>query len=138
MRRSVDIKTTPYPGFPTDLQPQFMALMTLAPGTSVITENVFENRFMHAHELKRMGANISLSNRNAIVTGVPTLSSAPVRVSDLRAGAALLLAALSTPGETILDDTERHIERGYEKIASKMGNLGAKLQFIKNGKTDSN
>jgi len=125
---AVDIKTLPYPGFPTDMQPQFASLLSLANGTSVITETVFENRFMHVNELKRMGANIRLEGQSAIITGVPKLSGAPVRVSDLRAGAALILAGLAAEGETIIEDRDHHIRRGYDKITSKLTGLGAEIK----------
>ncbi|MBU0630101.1 MAG: UDP-N-acetylglucosamine 1-carboxyvinyltransferase [Candidatus Margulisbacteria bacterium] len=125
---AADIKTLPYPGFPTDMQPQFASLLSLANGTSVITETVFENRFMHVNELKRMGANIRLEGQSAIITGVPKLSGAPVRVSDLRAGAALVLAGLAAEGETIIEDRDHHIRRGYDKITSKLTGLGAEIK----------
>lgn len=127
---SVDIKTTPYPGFPTDMQPQLTVLLSLARGTSVITENVFENRFMHVHELKRMGADIKIEGKSAIIKGVSELSGAPVHASDLRAGAALIIAGLAADGETLVEDMERHVERGYEKIIEKLSLLGAKLKMI--------
>ncbi|MFA5034176.1 MAG: UDP-N-acetylglucosamine 1-carboxyvinyltransferase [Candidatus Margulisiibacteriota bacterium] len=126
--KAVDIKTLPYPGFPTDMQPQFASLLTLAKGTSVITETVFENRFMHINELKRMGANVRLEGQSAIISGVPKLSGAPVRVSDLRAGAALVIAGLAAEGETIIEDRDHHIRRGYDKIALKLTGLGAEIK----------
>lgn len=128
--RAVDIKTTPYPGFPTDMQPQFSAFLCLAKGTSVVTETVFENRFMHLHELKRMGADIKIEGQSAIINGVPGLSGAPVRVSDLRAGAALLLAGLAAEGETLIEDRDHHIHRGYEKIVEKLNSLGAEIKRV--------
>ena len=109
--KAVDVKTMPYPGFPTDMQPQFTSLLCLAKGTSVINETVFENRFMHIHELKRMGADIKLEGQSAIVNGVTDLSSAPIKVSDLRAGAALILAGLAAKGETLIEDRDHHSER---------------------------
>jgi UDP-N-acetylglucosamine 1-carboxyvinyltransferase len=127
---AADIKTLPYPGFPTDMQPQFTSLLCLAKGTSVITETVFENRFMHINELKRMGANIKLEGQSAIVKGVSELSSAPVKVSDLRAGAALILAGLVADGETIIEDRDHHVERGYERIAEKLNALGSDVTII--------
>jgi len=124
--KAVDIETRPFPGFPTDMQAQMMALLTLANGTSVITENIFENRFMHAHELHRMGADIVLKERSAIVRGVEKLSSAPVKTTDLRAGAALWLAGLAAEGDTEIFD-EGHIVRGYDRLDEKLKKLGAKV-----------
>jgi len=128
--KPIDVKTLPYPGFPTDMQAQLTALLCLAKGTSVITETVFENRFMHLHELKRMGAKIQLEGQSAIVHGVQSLSGAPVRVSDLRAGAALVLAGLVANGETIIEDRDHHIERGYENLPAKLRALGAEIKMI--------
>lgn len=127
--KPVYIKTLPFPGFPTDMQAQFMAYLSCANGSSVISESVFENRFMHVQELQRMGANITTEGRTAIIKGVPHLSPARVKITDLRAGAALLIAALMTEGETILYNRE-HIERGYENIIEKMTVLGAKIKKI--------
>lgn len=124
--KAVDIKTLPYPGFPTDMQAQFMALMSVAQGTSVIIETVFENRFMHVDELKRMGADIKIDGRSAIVQGVSELMSAPVKATDLRAGAALILAGLKADGVTEISDIY-HIDRGYENIEEKFTKLGAKI-----------
>jgi UDP-N-acetylglucosamine 1-carboxyvinyltransferase len=126
---AVDIKTMPYPGFPTDMQPQLSSFLSLARGTAVVTETVFENRFMHMHELRRMGADIKLEGRSAIIRGVDELSGAPVKVSDLRAGAALLLAGLAAEGETLIEDRDRHIDRGYEKIVEKLNTLGAEVRL---------
>ena len=128
--RSTDVKTMPYPGFPTDVQPQFTSLMSIANGTSVVTETVFENRFMHVHELKRMGADIQIEGQSAIIKGVKKLSGCPVRASDLRAGAALVLAGLAADGETLIDDVERFIERGYENLIEKLNSLGGDLREI--------
>jgi len=128
--RSTDIKTLPYPGFPTDSQPQFTSLMCLADGTSIITETVFENRFMHVHELKRMGADIHIEGQSAIIRGVKKLSGCPVRASDLRAGAALILAGLAADGETLIDDIERFVERGYENLIEKINKLGGNLKDL--------
>jgi UDP-N-acetylglucosamine 1-carboxyvinyltransferase len=128
--RSTDVKTMPYPGFPTDVQPQFTSLMSIANGTSVVTETVFENRFMHVHELKRMGADIQIEGQSAIIKGVKKLSGCPVRASDLRAGAALVLAGLAADGETLIDDVERFIERGYENLIGKLNSLGGDLREI--------
>lgn len=128
--KPTNIKTLPFPGFPTDLQPQITPLLSIARGTSIITETVFENRFMHIQELKRMGANIRIEGRSAVVDGIRQLSGAPVTVSDLRAGAALVIAALSADGETIIDDTERHIARGYDRLTDKLVALGAEISEI--------
>jgi UDP-N-acetylglucosamine 1-carboxyvinyltransferase len=122
--KAVDIKTLPYPGFPTDMQAQMMAMMTVAKGTSVIIETVFENRFMHVDELKRMGANIKIEGRSAVVTGVDHLTGAEVKATDLRAGAALVLAGLIAEGKTEINDIY-HIDRGYVKMEEKLKNLGA-------------
>lgn len=125
--RSVDIITDPYPGFPTDMQAQFMALMTLADGLSTITETIFEQRFMHVPELCRMGADITLSERRASVKGVRRLSGAPVMATDLRASASLVLAALgSSEGVTEISRVY-HLDRGYEKIDEKLASLGARI-----------
>ena len=128
--KAVDVKTMPFPGFPTDMQPQLTTLMALAEGTSVITETVFESRFMYVQELKRMGANIQVEEHSAIVRGVGSLSSAPIRAYDLRGGAALVLAALSADGETLIEDNERYIERGYEHLPEKLNALGAKVELV--------
>ena len=124
---AVDMDTEEYPGFPTDMQAQFMALMTQAEGTSIITENIFENRFMHVGELNRMGANITVHGRSATVRGGTRLQSAAVMCSDLRASAALVLGALVAEGETILDRVY-HIDRGYERIEEKLRNVGAQIR----------
>jgi UDP-N-acetylglucosamine 1-carboxyvinyltransferase len=125
--RSVDVTTEEYPGFPTDLQAQFLALMTQAEGISFITETIFENRFMHALELVRMGANIRIEGRQAIVAGRHELSGAQVIASDLRASASLVVAALVARGETIIDRVY-HIDRGYERIEAKLSAIGANIQ----------
>ncbi|CFX00351.1 UDP-N-acetylglucosamine 1-carboxyvinyltransferase [Syntrophomonas zehnderi OL-4] len=122
-----DIKTLPYPGFPTDMQSQMMALLSLAEGTSVIVENVFENRFQIVDELKRMGAKIKLEGHSAIVEGTPSLYGARVKATDLRAGAALVLSALAARGETTIEEAI-HIFRGYEDIETKLKSLGAKIK----------
>ena len=124
--RAADIKTLPYPGFPTDMQAQFMALMTVAKGSSVITETVFENRFMHVDELKRMGANIKIDGRIAMVDGVARLAGCPVTATDLRAGAALVVAALAAEGRTEIGSVH-HIDRGYDRIVDKLKGLGADI-----------
>lgn len=128
--KAVDVKTHPHPGFPTDMQPQFTSLLALAEGTSVVTESIFENRFMHLHELRRMGAHIKLEGKSAIIEGVPELSGAPVRASDLRAGAALILAGLAAEGETFVEDTERFIERGYDRLTDKLVSIGADIKVF--------
>ena len=127
--RAADISTEEYPGFPTDMQAQYMALATQAEGTSVITENIFENRFMHAQELARMGANIRIEGSRAVVRGRTPLSSAAVQCSDLRASASLVIAALVAEGETILDRVY-HIDRGYERIEEKLRGVGAQIRRI--------
>jgi len=127
--RPVDVATLPYPGFPTDMQAQFMALLSLAEGNSVITENVFENRFMFADEIKRMGADIDIEGHRALVRGVARLEGAPVRSPDLRGGAALVLAALVAEGQTVISDVH-HIMRGYEDFTGKLAALGADVQLI--------
>ena len=124
--RSAKIKTLPYPGFPTDLQAQFMAMMTVGDGVSTITETVFENRFMHVGELCRMGADIRVEGRKAIVHGVPFLQGAFVRATDLRAGAALVLAGLAAHGVTEIGDLH-HIDRGYDHLVEKLRGLGADI-----------
>ena len=125
--RAVDITTEEYPGFPTDMQAQFMALLTQAEGTSIVTENIFENRFMHVGELSRMGANISVQGRSATVRGGTKLQSAAVMCSDLRASAALVLAALVADGESILDRVY-HMDRGYERLEEKLRGVGAQIR----------
>jgi UDP-N-acetylglucosamine 1-carboxyvinyltransferase len=127
--QSIDIKTQPHPGFPTDLQAQTMALMTLAKGQSIIVENVFENRFMHAAELSRMGAEIVLDGHTAIVKGVEQLSGAPLMATDLRASASLVLAALAAKGESVISRVY-HIDRGYEAMEKKFTQLGAKIRRV--------
>ncbi len=127
--KSVDITTEEYPGFATDLQAQYMSLMTRAHGISLITEKIFENRFMHAPELMRMGANIRLEGRQAIVAGPSPLTGASVLASDLRASASLVLAALVAEGETIIDRVY-HIDRGYEKIEEKLARVGAHIERV--------
>jgi UDP-N-acetylglucosamine 1-carboxyvinyltransferase len=124
--RPVDLKTLPFPGFPTDMQPQMMALLSLAQGTSMIVETVFENRFMHVDELRRMGADIAIEGRAAIIKGKPHLTGAVVEATDLRAGAALVLAALRAEGETFIGNAH-HIYRGYEDIENKLKQLGAEI-----------
>jgi UDP-N-acetylglucosamine 1-carboxyvinyltransferase len=124
--KAVDIKTMPYPGFPTDMQPQMMALLSLADGTSIIKETIFENRFKHVAELRRMGADITLEGNTAVIRGVQGLSGAYVEASDLRAGAALVLAAMAAENGTVLNAIE-HIDRGYERIEKNYNSLGARI-----------
>jgi UDP-N-acetylglucosamine 1-carboxyvinyltransferase len=123
----IDIQTGPFPGFPTDMQAQFMALLALGQGTSVITETVFENRLRHVAELNRMGADIRLNGSCAIINGVPQLSGAPVIGSDLRASAALVIAALAAEGITQIQGLH-HLDRGYHDLEGKLQRLGAKIQ----------
>ncbi|MDQ6959316.1 MAG: UDP-N-acetylglucosamine 1-carboxyvinyltransferase [Mariprofundaceae bacterium] len=127
--QGVNIRTSPHPGFPTDLQAQFMALMCIASGSSVISETIFENRFMHVQELRRMGANIVLNGNAAVVDGIETLSGAPVMATDLRASASLVLAGLAATGETTISRVY-HIDRGYERIEEKLRALGASIERI--------
>ncbi|NLJ79333.1 MAG: UDP-N-acetylglucosamine 1-carboxyvinyltransferase, partial [Tissierellia bacterium] len=127
--KATDIKTLPYPGFPTDMQSQFMALMCVSEGTSVVIETVFENRFMHVDELKRMGADIKIDGRSAIIQGVDSLMAAPVKATDLRAGAALVLAGLVSDGVTEIGDIY-HIDRGYDGIEDKFIQLGARIHRV--------
>jgi UDP-N-acetylglucosamine 1-carboxyvinyltransferase len=125
--RAVRVVTAPFPGYPTDMQAQLMAVLTIASGSSVVTERVFENRFMHVPELQRMGADIALSGRSAIVTGVQRLSGAPVMATDLRASAGLIVAGLAAEGDTVVNRVY-HIDRGYERIEEKLRGLGADIR----------
>jgi len=125
--KSIDMSTMPHPGFPTDLQAQFMAMMCMADGTSIISETIFENRFMHVQELVRMGADIRLDGHLAIVRGIKRLSAAPVMATDLRASASLVLAGLAAEGETTVSRVY-HIDRGYERIEEKLRKLGASIE----------
>ena len=127
--KAADIKTMPYPGFPTDMQAQFMSLLSVAKGVSTVTETVFENRFMHVGELKRMGADIKIDSRSAVIEGVSNLAGANVKATDLRAGAALILAALKAEGITEIRDIY-HIDRGYNSIDDKLRSLGAKITRV--------
>lgn len=127
--KAVDIKTLPYPGFPTDMQAQMMAMLSVAEGRSKITETVFENRFMHVVELNRMGANITTEGRSAVITGPAHLTGCTVRATDLRAGAAMILAGLVAEGATQICDIY-HIDRGYEEIAAKLTRLGADIKRV--------
>ena len=125
-----DVMTEPYPGFPTDMQAQFMALMTVADGASMITETIFENRFMHVPELCRMGAQINAHGASAIVRGVSTLSGAPVMATDLRASVSLVVAALAAGGETMINRVY-HLDRGYERLEEKLAACGARIERVK-------
>ncbi|MDQ7003269.1 MAG: UDP-N-acetylglucosamine 1-carboxyvinyltransferase, partial [Ghiorsea sp.] len=125
--QAVNIHTMPHPGFPTDLQAQFMAMMCVAEGTSLVTETIFENRFMHVQELVRMGADIQLDGHTAVIKGVQKLSAAPVMATDLRASASLVLAGAAAEGETVVSRVY-HIDRGYERIEEKMRSLGANIE----------
>ena len=127
--RSIDITTAPYPAFPTDMQAQFTALNTIAEGTGVITETVFENRFMHVQELQRLGADIQVKGNTAIIRGVPKLTGAPIMATDLRASASLVLAGLVADGITTVDRVY-HIDRGYEVIEEKLSQLGARIRRV--------
>jgi len=127
--RGVDAVTAPYPGFATDMQSQLMAVLTVANGSSIVTETVFENRFMHVPELLRLGADISVSGRTAHVRGVPRLMGAPVMATDLRASAGLIVAALAAEGETEVNRVY-HIDRGYERIEEKLRSLGARIRRV--------
>lgn len=128
--KATDIKTMPYPGFPTDMQAQFMAIMSVAEGTSMIKETIFENRFMHVAELRRMGADINVEGSMATVKGVSRLKGAPLMATDLRASASLIVAALAAEGETIIHRIY-HLERGYEKMEEKLLKLGADIRRVK-------
>jgi UDP-N-acetylglucosamine 1-carboxyvinyltransferase len=127
--RAVDVKTLPYPGFPTDLQAQMMALMTHAKGRSVLTENIFENRFMHVQELVRMGADICVEGNAAIVRGPTVLGGAPVMATDLRASVSLVLAGLAARGTTEISRVY-HLDRGYERIEEKLSRVGAEIRRV--------
>ena len=126
---SIDIKTMPYPGFPTDMQAQFMVLMSVANGFSVIAENIFENRFIHVSELCRMGADITISGNHAMIKGIPKLSGAPVMATDLRASASLILAGLVATGTTVVSRVY-HLDRGYESLEKKLASLGASIKRV--------
>jgi UDP-N-acetylglucosamine 1-carboxyvinyltransferase len=128
--KPIDIKTMPYPGFPTDMQAQMMSLLSCVVGTSVVTETIYENRFMHVAELKRMGANVKIDGRSAVIEGITRLNGAAVKATDLRAGASLILAGLEAEGETEITDVY-HIDRGYVEIEKKFKMLGANIRRIK-------
>jgi UDP-N-acetylglucosamine 1-carboxyvinyltransferase len=125
----VDITTEPFPGFPTDLQAQFMGLMTMANGQSRITETIFENRFMHVQELARLGAQIHLSGQTAIVDGVSKLKGAPVMATDLRASVSLVIAGLAAEGETVVNRVY-HLDRGFERLEEKLSRCGADIERV--------
>jgi UDP-N-acetylglucosamine 1-carboxyvinyltransferase len=127
----IDIKTAPYPGFPTDMQAQLMALNTVADGTSTVSETIFENRFMHVQELKRLGAQIEIEGNIAVIQGVPGLTGAEVMATDLRASAGLVIGGLIASGETSVGRIY-HLDRGYERIEEKFGRLGAKIRRVSN------
>lgn len=127
--RAANIKTMPYPGFPTDLQQPMSVLLSIAEGTAIITESIYDGRFKHVDELKRMGAKINVEGRVAIIEGIKKLSGAPVCATDLRAGAAMVIAGLTAEGETVINNLT-HIERGYEKLEEKLLQIGAKLKRI--------
>ncbi len=127
--RAVDVRTAPYPAFPTDVQAQFCALNAVAEGVGTVTETIFENRFQHVLELQRMGADIRLESNTAICRGVEKLTAAPVMATDLRASASLVLAGLAAEGETVVDRIY-HVDRGYERIEEKLRRLGATISRI--------
>jgi UDP-N-acetylglucosamine 1-carboxyvinyltransferase len=126
----IDVMTEPYPGFPTDLQAQIMALMATAEGASMITETIFENRFMHVPELARMGANITVHQASALVRGVKLLTGAPVMATDLRASVSLVIAGLVAAGETVINRVY-HLDRGYERLEEKLSGCGARIERVR-------
>ena len=127
--KAVGFRTREHPGFPTDMQAQFMALMCVAEGASMVTETIFENRFMHVPELSRMGANITVHQSSALVRGVKKLTGAPVMATDLRASASLVIAGLVASGETVIDRIY-HLDRGYDAIEARLSRLGARIERI--------
>jgi UDP-N-acetylglucosamine 1-carboxyvinyltransferase len=127
--KAVSLRTAPYPAFPTDMQAQFIAMNCVADGVGIITETIFENRFMHVQELQRMGANIKLESNTAICTGMEKLTGAPVMATDLRASASLVIAALVAEGSTLVDRIY-HIDRGYDHIEEKLSQLGATIRRV--------
>jgi UDP-N-acetylglucosamine 1-carboxyvinyltransferase len=127
--KAVSVRTAPYPGFATDMQAQFMALATIASGTALITETIFENRFMHALELQRLGADISIQGNTALVRGVERLQGASVMATDLRASASLVIAALVAEGQTQIERIY-HLDRGYEALEKKLSGLGARVERV--------
>jgi UDP-N-acetylglucosamine 1-carboxyvinyltransferase len=128
--RGVDVMTEPFPGFPTDMQAQFMTLMTVAEGAAMVTETIFENRFMHVPELARMGDKINVHGASAMIRGVPMLKGAPVMATDLRASVSLVLAGLAAQGETIVNRVY-HLDRGYERLEEKLAACGADIERLK-------
>ena len=128
--KAVSVRTAPYPAFPTDMQAQFMAINCVADGSAVIRETIFENRFMHAVELIRLGADIRIDASNAMVTGVPRLDGATVMATDLRASASLVIAGLVAQGETLIERIY-HLDRGYERIEEKLSKLGARVRRVR-------
>jgi UDP-N-acetylglucosamine 1-carboxyvinyltransferase len=129
--KAVSLRTAPYPAFPTDMQAQFIAMNAIATGVGIITETIFENRFMHVQELQRMGADIKLESNTAICTGIKKLTAAPVMATDLRASASLVIAALAAEGSTRVDRIY-HIDRGYDHIEEKLSQLGAIIRRVPN------
>jgi UDP-N-acetylglucosamine 1-carboxyvinyltransferase len=127
--RSVSLRTAPYPAFPTDMQAQFLALNTIAAGTALVTETIFENRFMHVQELRRLGARIDIEGNTAVVQGVDHLAGATVMATDLRASASLVIAGLVAEGETVVDRIY-HLDRGYERLEEKLSRLGARIRRV--------
>jgi UDP-N-acetylglucosamine 1-carboxyvinyltransferase len=127
--RSVSVRTAPYPAFPTDMQAQFLALNTIASGTALVTETIFENRFMHVQELRRLGARIDIEGNTAVVHGVERLNGATVMATDLRASASLVIAGLVAEGETVVDRIY-HLDRGYERLEEKLVRLGARATRV--------
>jgi len=127
--KPLQVKTLPYPGFPTDLQPQLSAFLLLSEGTSVISERIFEDRFGHVDELKRLGGRLKLDGRTAVIEGVERLTGSPVTATDLRMGASLIVAAIAAQGETVIDGVE-HIQRGYERLEEKLAGLGVAAQWL--------
>ena len=130
--RPLTLSTAPFPGFATDMQAQFMAMLALADGASVLTETIFENRYMHVPELARMGADVHVSGRTAVVRGVPTLTGAPVMATDLRASMSLILAGLMAEGETQVSRVY-HLDRGYERLEEKLSAVGADIERVGDG-----
>jgi UDP-N-acetylglucosamine 1-carboxyvinyltransferase len=128
----VDVMTEPYPGFPTDMQAQIMGLMTIADGAAMITETIFENRFMHVPELMRLGANINVQGPSALVRGVKRLTGAPVMATDLRASVSLVIAGLIAEGETVINGVH-HLDRGYERLEEKLAACGARIERVRGG-----
>ena len=127
--RAVSLRTAPYPGFPTDMQAQFIALNSVAEGAAHVTETIFENRFMHVQELRRLGAHIDIEGNTAIIHGVDALAGATVMATDLRASASLVIAGLVAEGETVIDRIY-HLDRGYERIEARLGRLGARIKRV--------